>query len=99
MAEPTPLSPDELVAVLAELDAWEHAEDRIRRTFRFPSFAAAFGWMSEMAIHAERMHHHPEWSNVYSRVDVELTTHDVGGLSMLDVELARRMDAAAALRS
>lgn len=99
MAEPALLSPDELLTLLAELHAWEHVDDRIRRSFRFESFAAAFGWMSEIAIHAERMNHHPEWSNVYSRVDVELTTHDVGGLSMLDVELARRMDAAASDRS
>ena len=62
------------------------------RTFRFSSFAEAFGWMASVAIVADKLDHHPEWSNVYSRVDVELTTHDAKGLSERDFELARVMD-------
>ncbi|MFV0244147.1 MAG: 4a-hydroxytetrahydrobiopterin dehydratase [Qingshengfaniella sp.] len=67
--------------------------DAIRKEFRFASFNAAFGWMTRAALIAEKMNHHPEWSNVYNRVEVVLTTHDAGGLSDLDVQLAKRMDA------
>lgn len=98
MTGPQRLTPDDIVRHAEELSDWEWLDDRIRRTFQFASFAEAFGWMSEMALVAERMFHHPEWSNVYNRVTVELTTHDVDGLSDADVELARRMDAAAARR-
>ena len=69
--------------------------DALTKTFKFASFVDAFGWMTRMAIVAEKMNHHPEWFNVYNRVDVTLTTHDAGGLSALDVTLAERMDAAA----
>lgn len=74
-------------------DGWELVEgrDAITRTFRFSNFIEAFGWMTQMALVAEKMNHHPEWSNVYNRVEVTLTTHDVDGLSDLDVKLARRM--------
>ncbi len=82
-------------AALAKLAAegWELTGDRdaIRRTFKFKSFAEAWGWMSRMALVAEKMDHHPEWTNVYNRVEVTLTTHDVHGLSQLDVELAEKM--------
>lgn len=67
--------------------------DAIQKTFKFKSFIDAWGWMSRMAIVAEKMDHHPEWFNVYSRVEVVLTTHDVDGLSELDVALAKKMDA------
>ena len=67
--------------------------DAIRKTFKFGTFIEAWGWMSRMAIEAEKMNHHPEWFNVYNRVEVTLTTHDVDGLSDLDVRLARKMDA------
>lgn len=67
--------------------------DAIKKTFKFKSFIDAWGWMSRMAIVAEKMDHHPEWFNVYNRVDVVLTTHDVDGLSELDVALAQKMDA------
>lgn len=74
---------------------WSQAEDRdaIVKTFKFGNFAEAWGWMSRMALHAEKMDHHPEWLNVYNRVEVTLTTHSVKGLSPLDVELAGKMDA------
>lgn len=67
--------------------------DAIQKTFKFKNFIEAWGWMTSMAIIAEKMNHHPEWFNVYNRVDVVLTTHDVDGLSDLDVALAKKMDA------
>jgi 4a-hydroxytetrahydrobiopterin dehydratase len=66
--------------------------DAIVKEFKFKNFAEAFGWMTRMAIVAEKMDHHPEWFNVYSRVTVTLTTHDANGLSALDVKLASIMD-------
>ncbi len=73
---------------------WTYCDDRdaIRKSFVFENFVEAFGWMTKVAIWAEKWNHHPEWSNVYKAVDVTLTTHDVGGLSALDVKLARKMD-------
>ncbi len=82
-------------AALEELAAlgWHEVEgrDAIGRSFRFRDFAEAWGWMSRMAVIAERMDHHPEWKNVYNRVEVVLTTHSAGGLTALDLELARKM--------
>ncbi|MFK7876106.1 MAG: 4a-hydroxytetrahydrobiopterin dehydratase [Paracoccaceae bacterium] len=69
--------------------------DAIQKQFVFPSFVEAFGWMTRAAIWAEKWNHHPEWSNVYNKVDVVLTTHDVNGLSELDIKLARKMDSLA----
>lgn len=82
---------------LAGLPGWApvRGRDAIGKTFRFADFNAAFGWMSRVALMAERLDHHPEWRNVYNRVEVVLTTHDAGGVTGLDVELARFMDAAA----
>lgn len=84
-------------AVLAELVGWtpEPVRDAITRTFVFGNFVEAFGFMTKAALVAEKMDHHPEWSNVYRTVNVLLTTHDAGGLTMKDVELARAMDKAA----
>ena len=73
----------------------EADRDAITKTFQFKSFVGAFGWMAQAALHAEKMNHHPEWSNVYNRVTVTLTTHDAGGLTELDVKLAEKMDALA----
>ena len=75
------------------LPKWELGEDRIKRTFRFKDFVEAFGWMSSVALVAERMNHHPEWRNVWATVEVELSTHDAGGLTELDMKLAAEMDA------
>lgn len=72
--------------------AMDDERDAIRKTFEFENFIAAFGWMTKVAIYAEKWNHHPEWSNVYKTVEVVLTTHDVGGLSAQDVKLARKMD-------
>lgn len=84
-------------AALEELAEWTVLEDRdaIARTFKFKTFNEAFGFMTRAALKAERMNHHPEWFNVYNRVEVTLTTHDCGGLSGLDVTLAKFMDKAA----
>lgn len=75
-------------------NGWEmdEARDAIVKTFRFPDFAAAFAWMTQAALWAEKWDHHPEWSNVYNRVTVLLTTHDAGGLSAQDAKLARKLD-------
>lgn len=83
---------------LASLDSWTEVpgRDAIRKSFRFGSFNEAFGFMSRVALEAERMDHHPEWSNVYDRVEVTLSTHDAGGLTERDVALARFADSAAA---
>lgn len=76
---------------------WAKAADRdaIAKSFKFRNFVEAFGWMTRAAIWAEKLNHHPEWFNVYGTVEVTLTTHDVNGLSDLDVKLAKKMDALA----
>ncbi|MEP2530220.1 4a-hydroxytetrahydrobiopterin dehydratase [Shimia sp.] len=83
-------------AVLAPLfqSGWAMVDgrDAITKTYRFDSFVDAFGWMSRAALWAEKWNHHPEWFNVYNRIEVVLTTHDVGGVSSLDAKLARKMD-------
>jgi 4a-hydroxytetrahydrobiopterin dehydratase len=86
------LSEDEIRSRMESRPEWKLASDRISRSFRFGSFVEAFGWMSSVALVAEKLNHHPEWRNVYSKVEVELTTHDVGGLSERDFELAAEMD-------
>ncbi|MBS0369797.1 MAG: 4a-hydroxytetrahydrobiopterin dehydratase [Proteobacteria bacterium] len=85
-------------AALADLAGWQLEPDRdaIRKQFRFPDFNAAFGWMARVALMAEKLDHHPEWRNVYNRVEVVLSTHDAGGLTELDIQLARFMDRIAA---
>ena len=81
-------------AAVARLPGWRAAEgrDAILRSFRFPDFNAAFAFMTRVALRAEQLDHHPEWFNVYNRVDVVLTTHDCDGVSERDVTLARFMD-------
>lgn len=81
-------------AALAGLPGWRHDPDRdaLVRQFRFADFSAAFGWMTRVAMEAERLDHHPEWTNVWNRVDVVLTTHQPRGLTGLDIALARAMD-------
>ena len=83
--------------VLDRLTGWTAVEGRpaITRSFTFEDFNAAFGFMSRVALKAETLNHHPEWFNVWNRVDVVLTTHDAGGLTQLDLELAGFMDSLA----
>ncbi len=82
-------------AALAKLPAWTHDSGRgaITRSFKFADFSQAFAFMTRVALLAEAQDHHPEWSNVYNRVDILLTTHDAGGLSARDVKLAEAIDA------
>ena len=76
-----------------DANKWQVSEHgKLIKTFKFKSFIHAFGWMSQIAIWAEKLNHHPEWFNVYNKVNVELTTHDVGGISELDFKLAEKMD-------
>jgi len=82
-------------AALADLAGWTVLADRdaIQRSFKFKDFSAAFGFMTRVALLAEKADHHPEWSNVYNRVEITLSTHDAGGLSLRDVALAKAIDA------
>ncbi|MCW8108219.1 4a-hydroxytetrahydrobiopterin dehydratase [Alteromonas ponticola] len=73
-------------------EQWQLEGDKITKSFKFKSFIRAFGWMSQIAIWAEKLNHHPEWFNVYNKVEVTLTTHDVGGLSDLDFTMAEKME-------
>jgi len=94
MSRPTRIG---AAAALTRLPGWSAAEgrDAITKTFRFADFNAAFGWMTRVALAAEKLDHHPEWFNVYSRVEVTLATHDADGVTELDVTLAQFMDQAA----
>lgn len=89
------LDESERAAALDALGEWDFddARDAITRRFLFPDFSAAFGFMARVALLAEQHDHHPEWSNVWNRVDILLTTHDAGGLSARDVKLAKAIDA------
>ena len=95
---PAPLTETERAEMLSALDGWAMTEgrDAITKRFVFDDFSTAFGWMTRVALAAEQMNHHPEWFNVYRTVDVTLSTHDAGGLTRRDVELAQRMDQYAA---
>ena len=75
---------------------WDEGRDAIAKSYRFPDFSAAFGFMTRVALAAEQADHHPEWSNVWNRVDILLTTHSAGGLTQKDVALAARIEALAA---
>jgi 4a-hydroxytetrahydrobiopterin dehydratase len=79
---------------LADLAGWQHvpSRDAIAKTFLFVDFVAAFGFMTQVALEAEKLDHHPEWRNVYRRVEIELTTHDAGGLTQKDITLARAIE-------
>ena len=92
----TKLDTTQRAKALGELKGWSHEpkRDAIVKTFTFKNFVEAFGFMTKCALVAERMDHHPEWSNVYRTVNVLLTTHDAGGLTQRDVNLARAMDEA-----
>lgn len=95
VAQLTPAERDEALAALPDW-SHDHERDALCRRFTFSDFATAWGFMTHVALLAEKADHHPEWSNVYNRVDILLTTHDAGGLSTRDVALARAIDSAAA---
>lgn len=88
------LSAQEIAGAVSGLDGWTLEDDgaAITRTFRFDDFNAAFGFMSRAALAAEKMDHHPEWSNVWNKVEVRLTTHSAKGVTALDIDLATFMD-------
>jgi 4a-hydroxytetrahydrobiopterin dehydratase len=98
MSRPVRLTDAERAAALTQLPLWRLVSGReaITRTFQFKDFNAAFGFMARAALLAEKLDHHPEWFNVYNKVEVTLATHDAGGLTALDVQLAEAMDRIAA---
>ena len=83
---------EELDALSSSLLHWQVEGDRLKREWRFKDFSEAFAFMTRVALVAEAMNHHPEWSNVWNRVEIQLTTHDAGGISRLDFQLAERID-------
>lgn len=87
------LADDQVQSKLERLAGWSLADGKLRREFKFRSFVEAFGFMASAALEAEKMNHHPEWSNVYNRVTVELVTHDAKGITELDFRLAEKMNA------
>ncbi|MDO9334773.1 MAG: 4a-hydroxytetrahydrobiopterin dehydratase [Caulobacter sp.] len=96
MTRPTRIGAVEALKSLPEWTAADGERDAILRTFKFKDFNAAFGFMTRVALAAEKLDHHPEWFNVYNRVEVLLSTHDADGVTSLDVTLAQIMDEAAA---
>ncbi|RME76860.1 MAG: 4a-hydroxytetrahydrobiopterin dehydratase [Chloroflexi bacterium] len=87
------LSPEQVRQKLVDMPGWSLQDEKLRREFRFKDFVQAFGFMSQVALLAERANHHPEWSNVYNRVVIDLTTHEAGGISQRDFDLAAEIDA------
>jgi 4a-hydroxytetrahydrobiopterin dehydratase len=92
MSRPKPCSPSEIAERTKRVPAWTLAKDRIRREWRFDDFSRAFAFMTRVALLAEKADHHPDWSNGYGRVTIELSTHDAGGLTTLDFDLAEAID-------
>ena len=86
------LQADELISLHKELPNWEINHSKLRREWQFKNFVEAFGFLTKVAIIAEAMNHHPNWSNVYGKVIIELTTHDLGGLTRKDIQLAKAID-------
>jgi 4a-hydroxytetrahydrobiopterin dehydratase len=89
----TKLSNEHIQDQLSTLSDWELKDGKLHKAYKFKNFVEAFGFMTKGALEAEKMGHHPEWSNVYNRVVVDLTTHDAGGISDLDIALAKKFDA------
>ncbi len=92
MATIKKLNDSELQHELKNLSGWSLLNGKLHKVFQFASFVEAFGFMAKVALVAEAMNHHPEWFNVYNRVVIDLTTHDAGGISMRDLELAAKID-------
>lgn len=92
MIKSTRLSDDMIEEVVATLAGWSFVGGKLRKEFKFKNFVEAFGFMSRVALLAEAMDHHPEWFNVYNKVVIDLTTHAVGGITNLDIELAAKIE-------
>jgi 4a-hydroxytetrahydrobiopterin dehydratase len=88
----TKVTGPEIQKALAELGSWTVENGKLHREYRFPDFVRAFGFMTEVALLAERAAHHPEWFNVYNKVVVDLTTHEAQGITQRDLDLAREME-------
>ncbi|MDY6785897.1 MAG: 4a-hydroxytetrahydrobiopterin dehydratase [Cyanobacteriota bacterium] len=86
------LSHEAVQSAIAQLNGWSVVEGKLHKEFKFANFVEAFGFMSKVAILAEKMDHHPEWFNVYNKVVIDLTTHDAGGISQNDLELAKQIE-------
>jgi 4a-hydroxytetrahydrobiopterin dehydratase len=86
------MSPEQTSAHLKKLPRWELKEGKLHLELKFKDFVQAFGFMTQVAILSERANHHPEWSNVYNRLTIDLTTHEVGGISQRDFDLAKAID-------
>ena len=95
MARPEKLDDAAVQGQLGTVPGWAVHDGKLRRAFQFPDFAQAFAFMTASALHAEKLDHHPEWFNVYNRVVVDLATHDAGGITELDFQLAQAMNAVA----
>lgn len=93
MAERKKLNESEIQERLKQLSGWSIKDGKLHKDFQFDSFVDAFAFMTRVALAAESMDHHPEWFNVYNKVSVDLSTHDLGGISTFDFELANKMDA------
>jgi 4a-hydroxytetrahydrobiopterin dehydratase len=87
------MTDEQIAASLRSLNGWTVHEGKLHRDFQFADFIAAWGFMSRVALIAQSMDHHPDWNNVYNRVRIDLDTHDAGGITQMDFELARRIDA------
>ena len=86
------LSRDELDEIVRNMKGWELKDEKLQKSFKFTNFVEAFGFMTRIALEAERMNHHPEWSNVYNNVIIKLSTHDAGGITDYDIKLAEIID-------
>lgn len=86
------LSEQDIQQQVAKLEGWKVVGGKVNKTFEFENFVQAFGFMTRVAMEAEKMNHHPEWFNVYNRVRIDLMTHDVGGISNYDIKLAKVID-------
>ena len=86
------LSGNELDEMVRNMKGWELKDEKLQKSFKFTNFVEAFGFMTRIALEAERMNHHPEWSNVYNNVTIKLSTHDAGGITDYDIKLAEIID-------
>jgi 4a-hydroxytetrahydrobiopterin dehydratase len=93
MTKRAKLTDTEISAGFKALAGWKPAAGAITKEFKFADFSAAFGFMARVALAAEKMDHHPDWTNVYNRVEIKLSTHDAGGVTALDLELAKKIEA------